>query len=524
MTNLDPLDGDSNNADRCENRGHTPLGTDPSDDDGDSADTLAHSGPFTDVRQTVQTVCELPPYEDATAPNFVWGEMDGESFAHSIDCCYAEIVHWRRNLFKVPSGKSGKLFVREISRLFRAFGDGSAMESVALKAAMVLPALLLQKPHAKSKAKDHSAHLERRLKLWEKGDINSLVIEGRVIQSQREKRATTKNEAKPEGQMARTFAKLMMEGKVKAALRILAQDSNGGILPMNNEVLEALRKKHPARKPAIPSALTMPNPSSQDQDPSHFILFDQLDGQLIRETALKTDGAAGPSGLDAAGWKRLCTSFQSASTDLCDALASTARRICCSFLDPRSLSAFVACRLVALDKRPGVRPIGIGETTRRIIGKAILATIRDDIQEAAGPLQLCAGQEAGCEAAVHAVRQMFDSPDAEAAILVDASNAFNSLNRENALRNIQYLCPSLSTILINTYREGVQLFIDGEAMISEEGTTQGDPLAMVCMPLASSLSSRACPMKTSSKPGMRTTQQHVEAWFTSDPGGTIWLK
>ena len=354
--------------------------------------------------------------------------------------------------------------------------------------------LLLYSRKTVAKAKEHSAHLQRRLKLWEKGDLDSLVIEGRTIQRQLEKRATKANEAKAEGQVARTFAKLMMEGKVKAALRILAQDSNDGVLPMSNEVLEALKKKHPARKPAVPSAVIAPNCPSQD--PSHFILFDQLDGQMIRETALKTEGAAGPSGLDAAGWKRLCTSFQSASTDLCDALASTARRICCSFVDPKSLLAFVACRLVALDKHPGIRPIGIGETARRIIGKAILTTIRDDIQKVAGPLQLLAGQEAGCEAAVHAVRQMFESPDAEAVILVDASNAFNSLNRENALRNIQHLCPSLSTVLINTYREDVHLFIDGETFMSEEGTTQGDPLAMAMyaigiLPLIRSLSNES---------------------------------
>ena len=175
------------------------------------------------------------------------------------------------------------------------------------------------KPHAKSKAKEHSTHLERRLNLWEKGDINSLVIEGRTIQRQLEKRATTVYEANAE---ARTFAKLMMEGKVKEALRILAQDSNGGVLPMSNEVLEALKKKHPVRKPAVPSAVIVPNCPSQD--PSHFILFDQLNGQMIRETALKAEGAAGPSGLDAAGWKRLCTPFQCACTDLCEALASTA--------------------------------------------------------------------------------------------------------------------------------------------------------------------------------------------------------
>ena len=115
---------------------------------------------------------------------------------------------------------------------------------------------------------------------------------------------------------------------------------------------------------------------------------------------------------------------------------------------------------------------------RRITGKAIATIISDDIQAAAGPLQVCAGHPAGCEAAVHSMRQVFESPQSEAVILVDASNAFNSLNCQAALRNIHYLCPSLSKVLINTYREDIQLFIDGDTLFSQEGTTQGDPLAM----------------------------------------------
>ncbi len=59
------------------------------------------------------------------------------------------------------------------------------------------------------------------------------------------------------------------------------------------------------------------------------------------------------------------------------------------------------------------------------------------------------------------MREVYDSQQTEAVILVDASNAFNSLNREAALRNIQRLCPSLSKIIINTYREESQLYIDG---------------------------------------------------------------
>ena len=58
------------------------------------------------------------------------------------------------------------------------------------------------------------------------------------------------------------------------------------------------------------------------------------------------------------------------------------------------------------------------------------------MEDAAGPLQLCAGQDGGCEAAVHAMRSIFQDSETEAVFLVDANNAFNSLNRKGALHNI----------------------------------------------------------------------------------------
>ena len=102
-------------------------------------------------------------------------------------------------------------------------------------------------------------------------------------------------------------------------------------------------------------------------EPCHPIIFDSIDGSAIRSAALNVHGSAGPSGLDAHAWRRLCTSFKGASTDLCNSLALVAKRLCSSHVDPSSLSSFLACRLIALDKSPGVRPIGIGDTARRII-------------------------------------------------------------------------------------------------------------------------------------------------------------
>ena len=74
-------------------------------------------------------------------------------------------------------------------------------------------------------------------------------------------------------------------------------------------------------------------------------------------------------------------------------------------------------------------------------GKAVMKTTRLELQNAAGPLQLCAGQMAGCEAAVHAMNTIFADDNTEATIFVDASNAFNSLNRKVTLLNSISVCP-----------------------------------------------------------------------------------
>ena len=142
-------------------------------------------------------------------------------------------------------------------------------------------------------------------------------------------------------------------------------------------------------------------------------------------------------------------------------------------------SAFVACNL---KKNQGVRPIGIGEVPRRIIGKSILKAVGDDIQEAAGPLQACAGHEAGCEATVHAMKEIMSPEEIEAVLLVVANNAFNTINRQAALYNIGVICPAISTVLNNTYQIPVTLFVaGGEEIESTEGITQEIPLRWQCM-------------------------------------------
>ena len=190
------------------------------------------------------------------------------------------------------------------------------------------------------------------------------------------------------------------------------------------------------------------------------MLFDSIDGDAIRRAALRTEGAAGLSGIDASGWRRLCCSFGGASSDLCDALAISARRLCTGLLDPSLLVAYTANRLIPLDKCPGVRPIGISEVVWRIIGKAIMHVLNPIVAVCTGPVQLCAGLQAGCEAGVHALRSLFADADTEGVLLVDASNAFDALNRRVTLLNSQVVCPPMARLLINMHLPNTRSFGD----------------------------------------------------------------
>ena len=74
---------------------------------------------------------------------------------------------------------------------------------------------------------------------------------------------------------------------------------------------------------------------------------------------------------------------------------------------------------------------------------------------------------------------VFAEEGVDGILLIDASNTFNQMNRSVAMHNIQITCKEMSLYIINTYRSPSRLFIRGRGdILSQEGTTQGDRLAM----------------------------------------------
>ena len=130
---------------------------------------------------------------------------------------------------KIPLGAAGNKFVEESTRLVQAFAEGSALESVSFWALMLMPSLLLQQPMGQPSHRQQTDCLQRRLLLWAAGNIDELLLEGRVIQTDLRPPLTRKHYDPSEG-ISRAFSQLMIQGKVKAALHLLSTQSGGEVL------------------------------------------------------------------------------------------------------------------------------------------------------------------------------------------------------------------------------------------------------------------------------------------------------
>ena len=299
----------------------------------------------------------LPKYKALEIPcSFNWGLSDDGKIitvlTSTIDKAYDEISQWRKNTFLVSYGKTGRDFIDKLTEHINDWNNGAEGQHVSLKAAIVLLAVGLQKPSRKSKARDHQECLAKRLALWKKGDIDSLLREGRTIQ-----RRFTSSKRAEQPNNAKVFANLVMRGQIHSALRYLCDDNGGGVLPFSDDVMRQLKEKHPeAQEARLGTLLVGPVEDIPDS------VFLEIDGEMVRDAALRTKGSGKPSGVDASGFRRLlaCKSFKKSGTDLCNAVAVMARKLCTEYVDPTSIEAVhvLSSRLIPLDKGEGaVRPL-----------------------------------------------------------------------------------------------------------------------------------------------------------------------
>ena len=128
----------------------------------------------------------------------------------------------------------------------------------------------------------------------------------------------------------------------------------------------------------------------------------------VQKVANSLSGGAGVSAIDAAQWKNLLLKHGGASANLRESMAALTRRLANSIVDWDDIRALKAKKLVALDKCPGVRPIGIGDVADRLCAKVMIFITGDDVQFECLADQICSGIKSGIEGSIHAFRSLYE--------------------------------------------------------------------------------------------------------------------
>ena len=314
--------------------------------------------------------------------------------------------------YTVPKGKVGKRFLVQLTLEFQ----GARERKWNSERPLVFAATILQTTPGVRRSQDIRRRLARRMDLWDQGCFSALVDDTEVeIRSRFASPRPLSDDAK-----ARAFNAKVLSGRLQSACRNLTSSDGGGVLQPDDKctksgrpVIGVLQGKHPdLREP--PSVGTETGAFEPYGSVPTSIPVD-ITAQDVESVASRLSGAAGPGGTDAVDLRNWLLRFGKESEALREEMALWASWLANGQPPWAAYRALMAARLVALDKQPGVRPVGIGEVYRRLFAKVLLKVIGSQATAACGNYNLCAGLLAGIEGAVHAVREIYEEQSSAAA-------------------------------------------------------------------------------------------------------------
>ena len=480
---------------------------------------------------TTLPTLRTPPQQLQSSPNETFEDSKiREAFGESLirNTCIADDIwskRWQKIVstkwrhYNLPNGTVAKelidLLAHEVTQL-----HSGATRSERL---IVFLGLMLHRDEMVKKGQDIRRLLARRIQEWKSEKHAELMQD---FERCTKHKLIHHNIKSCEQHTYKVFSNLMLKGQVRSAVRWLTErQSKGGVLDPSScvdntqkTVFDILKEKHPEPSQSCPQAFlpstNLPTLTDLDITSAH-----------IAAAAKRIEGSAGPGGSTATHWQAFLLHYGTHSAKLRDAVAELARRLSNKIVDWKDIRALMSSRLIALDKCPGVRPIAIGEILRRIICRSIVMATRNDIADLCGVDQLCSGIKGGIEGAFHAMKELFEAKRASGwgLLLVDANNAFNSLNRVAAIWNIRIQWPRCARFVFNTYRGYAPLVVqtehNAEFIFSKEGVAQGDPLSMLMyaaalMPLIQSLSTPNCNQNWYADDSACTADlSHLIEWF-----------
>ncbi|KAF6214349.1 hypothetical protein GE061_009089 [Apolygus lucorum] len=304
--------------------------------------------------------------------------------------------------YPIPQGNVGRKFVEMLTAEIMGVVNGSHTS----ERIFVFCASVLQREHLVKSPSDIKRSVCKRMELWGDGKFDEVVQEAVRC----DKKLKRKTHLMPnQQQRARLMTRLVSCGRLRDATRWATERGGGGVLMPEQMVSEGKTVRDVLEEKHTPQKLPAAEMFMSDDLP--FMMEANVTSGHIESAAHKLKGSAGPSGTDAEQWRNLLLRYGGHSGRLRDAVAALTRMLANSIVEWDVIKALLARRGVALDKRPGVRPIGVGEVLQRICAKTMAKLTGKDLEDECGSNQLCAGTKTGIEGAVHAIAGQFEAEE-----------------------------------------------------------------------------------------------------------------
>ena len=299
--------------------------------------------------------------------------------------------------------------------------------------------------------------LQARIQRWKEGDLLGLWVEpSSSIKGLRSRSARSKSKPTSSESLRRSNAtrarRAVEDGQYKKALQSL---TSMGLAPPSSDVFDEMLAKHPQSDP--------PPLSGMAPSPSFHVSPEEVVSAL---KSFPTGSAPGPSGLRANHLKEavFCSSPHHAHLTL-QSLTSFVNLLCAGKAPQVIVPHLCGASLLPCKKKDGgLRPIAVGEVLRRLSSKCATRAVLPDALSILSPLQVGVGLPGRCDAVLHSVMSVLHDTNIPSnnkfTLLVDFSNAFNSINRAAMFKEVRSRLPKITSWMECSYGSQPILLLD----------------------------------------------------------------
>lgn len=348
------------------------------------------------------------------------------------------------------------------------YNDARAWSQLLMLAKCVLRTAARGRRGAFQNSASETRNLCRR---WLDGQRLVLWNQGREIRARRGARAQPSRE-----EIQTRIAELVSQEQFHKACGVLVNEPP---VEVTRRVIASMEAKHPAeRAPLDWSQLRTVHSSASPQ----------FDVDLVKKV-LRSFPKGSAGGLVGLKPQHLKDAMTPGSDDEVGRLLAIVLSMLARGDIPAEVRPLICgASLVALPKRDGgLRPIAVGDTLRRLVGKCLAHSVKEQAQARLEPTQVGVGTPGGAEAVIHVVRDWFrrhSTDPTRVALKIDMENAFNSIDRQAILEAVRAFSPTLVPWADFTYGGDSSLLLGEHKVASKRGVQQGDPLGPLLFSLA----------------------------------------